>query len=242
MALLGTGRCCYLCRRQVRRFLPYRPGQAPSPVTRALEVIGSDTLNFECPACGCHDRERHLAMFFDRLGFWTRIAGADVLHFAPEARLAPRVEAAGPASYVQADLIASSPQMRSMDLTAMPLEDGSIDLLICNHVLEHVPDDRRAFSEVARVLRPGGRAVLQTPWSPILSLSFSDPSVTSEAMRHRLFGQEDHVRVYGLDLFTRIEEAGLVVHRHRHADTLADLDAAYYGVNPREELIVAEKR
>jgi SAM-dependent methyltransferase len=242
LAETGARHCCYLCKRRVRSFLPYRSGaRGRSPVAQALEVIGSDVDNFYCPRCGCHDRERHLAMYFDRLGYWRRVTGADVLHFAPEAHIVPKIVASRPRSYTRADLLAASGDVQRMDVTAIPLETASIDLLICNHVLEHVLDDARALAEIARVLRPRGVAVLQTPWSPVLSQSFSDPAIVSDALRARLFGQEDHVRVYGSDLFDRIAAAGLKVRRHRHSDLLHDLEPSYFGVNVSEELIVGEK-
>lgn len=241
-ALAGSSHRCYLCDRALRRFLPYRDGvRSLSPVTRALEVIGSDVENFACPACGCHDRERHLAMYFDRLDLWSRLRGATVLHFAPEGALSPRIAARNPASYLRADLVPATADVQRMDITRIPLADGSVDVVICNHVLEHIPDDRRALAELARVTRPGGIAVLQTPWSPLLDKMFSDPAVTSEELRNRLFGQEDHVRVYGHDLFRRIADAGFAVRRYSHEETLHGLDAVYFGVNAREDLVLATR-
>lgn len=231
---------CYLCRQQIKTFRSWRGGSSNMPaIHHALGIIGSDVDNFLCPACKCHDRERHLAMYFDRLGLWARFAGATVLHVAPEANLVPRIVAAKPAEYIRADMMPASPEIRQMDITRIPLPDAGVDVVICNHVLEHIPDDRRALSELARVSRPGAIAILQTPWSPLLNDMFCDPTVTRDELRLRLFGQEDHVRVYGHDLFRRIEEAGFRVERHSHTATLSDFDPARYGVNVEEDLVLA---
>lgn len=236
----GIRHDCYLCRQQVKEFRPWRGGNCNMPaIHHALGIIGSDVDNFLCPACKCHDRERHLVMYFDRLDLWSRFNGATVLHVAPEANLVPRIVAMKPAEYIRADMMPTSPEIRQMDITRIPLADASVDIVICNHVLEHIPDDRRALSELARVTRPGGFAILQTPWSPLLNDMLCDPTVTTDELRLRLFGQEDHVRVYGRDLFRRIEEAGFRVERRSHAATLPDLDPARYGVNADEDLILA---
>ena len=84
LAILGSAKLCYACNKRVGRFLPYRGGwKDVPPLIKVLDVIGSDVENFSCPRCGAHDRERHLLMYFDHAGMWKRIAGANVLHFAP---------------------------------------------------------------------------------------------------------------------------------------------------------------
>jgi ubiquinone/menaquinone biosynthesis C-methylase UbiE len=128
-----------------------------------------------------------------------------------------------------------------VDITAVDFPHEYFDLLIANHVLEHVPDDRRAMSEIFRVLKPGGRAVLQTPFSPVLAGSFQDAAIDTEADRLLFYGEVDHVRVYGRDLFTRLEEAGFGVATQRHADLFPPDAAAYHGVNPAEDLLLIVK-
>src|SRR5437773_10379950 len=104
-AILGSAKLCYACNKGVGRFLPYRGGwKDVPPLIKALDVIGSDVENYSCQRCGAHDRERHLLMYFDRAGMWKRIAGANVLHFAPERVLAARISNARPARYVRGDL------------------------------------------------------------------------------------------------------------------------------------------
>lgn len=238
---LGSSKSCYICKKTFRSFMPFRGGYASPPFVRELDVIGSDVENFSCPYCGCHDRERHLYMYLDKLNLWIRLTGSSVIHFAPEDKIAKRIMSQNPALYVKADLVPGSLDIEKIDITAIPKPNESFDLLICNHVLEHVPDDRRALSEIFRILKPGGYAILQTPYSSFLSNSFSDSSINTDALRLRYYGQEDHVRLYGRDLFARIEGSGLSVRVHTHAQWLSEFDASIYGVNPREDLILGVK-
>lgn len=238
---------CYLCRRKFARFFPYRGGrQAQSSFIRHVDLVGSDVDNFGCPFCKCNDRERHLFLYFDRLALWARFAGSSILHFAPERRLSERIVAAGPAKYVKADLYPADlfslyPDVERMDVTEIPYPDASFDFLICNHVLEHVLDDRQALSEIHRVLRTGGQAVLQTPFSTLLTKTIEDPGIRSEELRIIAYGQEDHVRLFGLDFLERIVESGLRLKPVRHSDVSTLDEASRYGMNSREDLILVEK-
>ncbi len=238
----GSKHLCYICNRTPRHFHPYRNGlQSVSPFVRELQIVGSDVENFSCPLCGCHDRERHLVMYFDRLSLWGKVKGGDVLHFAPERHFSTRIEHQRPATYIKADLSPSSSDIQEIDATRIPFGDEHFDVIICNHVLEHIPDDKKALSELFRVLRPGGFAVLQTPHSSLLENSFCDSSLNSDELKTRFYGQEDHVRVYGRDLFHRIRQAGFELCVKRHADILSDIEPSFYGVNARENLILATK-
>jgi glycosyltransferase involved in cell wall biosynthesis len=236
-----ASRRCYRCRALVPRFLPYRGGEKSiSPVMRALRVIGSDVENYMCPSCRCNDRLRHLMMYMDKLNIWSAVPGADLLHVSPECELEAMLSELSPASYRRIDLLPSRPGIEKMDLQALELRDESISIVICNHVLEHVSDAERALSEIARVLRPGGIAILQTPWSPILRKTL-DADVDSDAERELLFGQADHVRLFGLDLFDYIARSGMIPMRVRHDDVLSEYNCAEFGVNPHEEFLVAVK-
>ena len=239
---LGSGRECLLCGNRVGRFLPYRDGwRAAPPLMRALRVVGSDLDNYLCPACGCNDRERHLALYFRELGLFEKVRGSAVLHFAPEPRFGPLIAQAGPASYVRADLTPTAPGIERIDMLAIPYVEGRFDFVIANHVMEHVADDTKALSELCRVLRPGGLAILQTPFSNVLDHTISDPGVTARETRLQLYGQEDHVRLYGRDIFASFTAAGFVSRVVRHDQALPAVDAKRYGVNPDEPLFLFER-
>ena len=241
-AILGSAKLCYACNKRVGRFLPYRGGwKNVPPLIKVLDVIGSDVENFSCPRCGAHDRERHLLMYFDRAGMWKKIEGANVLHFAPERILAARISSARPARYVKADLFPAAAGVTREDITRLSFGDCTFGVVIANHVLEHVADDGAAMKEIFRVLEPGGLAVLQTPYSDKLTRTFEDEGIRDEEARLQAFGQEDHVRLYGRDLFSRLRSAGFVSKVLDHDAALKDYGESLYGVNRREPFICMER-
>jgi len=112
--------------------------------------------------------------------------------------------------YISADL--ESPiAMVKLDITNIPFKDDSFDAILCSHVLEHIADDRKAMHELFRVLKPRGWAILQSPVNQKSSRTFEDPSVVSPEDRERIFGQHDHVRIYGRDYTDRLQSAGFTV-------------------------------
>jgi SAM-dependent methyltransferase len=143
------------------------------------------------------------------------VPGAVVLHVAPERILGQRLRAIPGCEYHGGDLTAEFGPER-IDVTDLEFPDQSIDIMMCNHVLEHVPDDRKAMAEIHRVLKPGGWALLLVPdleGDEVADRTEEDPSVKDPAERLRRFGQEDHVRRYGWDYLDRLTEAGLEVDR-----------------------------
>lgn len=240
--LPGGRRACVLCGHKVWRYMPYRNGsRGVPPLMRALDGVGSDVDHFECPRCGAHDRERHLFLYMRASGLFDRMHGMRILHFAPERRLSPRIAAAMPSEYVRCDLFPTEPNVVKVDIEAMPFADAAFDLVIANHVLEHVDDERKAVREVARVLSPGGFAILQTPYSAKLETTWQDPGIDDPQARLQAFGQEDHVRLFGRDIFDRIAGSGLESHVRRHAELLADADPGIAGVNPAEPFFLFRK-
>lgn len=180
--------------------------------------VWGDT-NGLCPFCESQTRHRLLAMHLkaELAGTGPRIRA---LHFAPEycmsrfMRRQPRLE------YVTADLYEPGAMLK-LDITNIDLPDHSFDLILCSHVLEHIPDDRRAMRELRRVLKPGGVLLLQVPQNNSMATTYEDWSITSRDGRETAFGQWDHVRVYGADFADRLQEAGLDVTRVRLARDLS---------------------
>ena len=189
--LAGNEVACPCCGRTFRRFLAY--GDPPRASVR-------------CPVCG--SLERHRAI-------WLYLTGpsgvldrpCEVLDVAPAPFLGDLLARRPGVKYLSIDL-ASPVAMRQMDVTRLDLPDATYDLVLCSHVLEHVPDDRAAMRELLRVLRPGGMAILQTPWAPDESATDEDATIADAHERERRFGQADHVRRYGRDLLERLAEAG----------------------------------
>lgn len=236
---------CCICKASVGMFLPYTPsGLRPfrePPLMSALELVGSELRRFSCPRCLSHDRERHMFLYLKATGMLERLSDLRILHMAPERNLAPIIARKGPTRYVKGDLFPSTSDIERIDLERIPYPDESFDLVIANHVLEHVADDRAALGEIARVLAAGGRAILQTPFSPVLERTFEDPGVCTPRARLQAFGQEDHVRLYGRDIFQRFASAGLTDRSIRHTEILAGTDANRFGVNVREPFFLFEK-
>ncbi|MGS0997841.1 class I SAM-dependent methyltransferase [Rhodanobacter sp. UC4451_H18] len=233
--LPGGSRRCVMCGHHVWRFMPYMRGSIDTlGLMLAMDVVGSNPDQFECPRCGAHDRERHLLMYLERAGLLADIHQKSVLHFAPEKRLARRIAAIAPARYVLCDLYPNAPDVQRVDMLSMPFDDKTFDLVIANHVLEHVDDDLKALTEIYRVLKPGGHAILQTPYSVKLHHTWQDAGVDTDAARLQAYGQADHVRLFGRDIFTRFTSAGLVSCVQRHDDVLPGVDEALLGINPKE--------
>ena len=166
-----------------------------------------------CPACQSRVRHRLLVAAFqysDRFSWKGLVEGRRVLHVAPERALG-RLLRRHAAHYVTADAMAPRVDLR-VDLGAMPqVADGSFDLVLVCDVLEHVPDDHAALLEVRRVLSPGGWAVFTVPQQDDLPSTREGTPGMSPAERRRVFGQDDHVRIYGDDFATRVERAGFRV-------------------------------
>jgi SAM-dependent methyltransferase len=188
----GGKYCCPCCGGRFRKLLSFG-----SPRVRE---------NVICPGCGSNDRHRLLWMYLkEKTDFFT--ADNRVLHFAPEDFLQERFASLPNLDYRSADL-RSPLAMDQVDITALPYKDGAFDVILCCHVLEHVPDDRGAMREIHRVLRPGGWAILQVPFQSKREWTYEDPTITGPAERRRAFGQEDHLRIYGQDYSARLGDAG----------------------------------
>jgi SAM-dependent methyltransferase len=201
-------------------------------------VIGSDIENFECPACGCHDRERHLFLYLQASGLLKGVSGARVLHFAPEQHLQRLISRAAPSEYVLGDLYPMRAEVQRIDLMDIDAPDESFDLVIANHVLEHVNDDARSLREIFRVLRPNGRAILQTPYASLLPSKLEDLNIQSEKARLQAYGQEDHCRLYGADFPEFVASFGFVPMTASHASLLGEVNARRMGVNPQEPFLL----
>lgn len=232
---------CVICERKVLAFLPYKGGTANAPaVSFSADIIGSDLDNFSCPRCGSTDRERHLLLYLRQLGLLEQLHGARILHFAPERKLSELIRAQQPAQYLRGDLFPTQADIVRLDMEAIDAADASFDIVIANHVLEHVSDDLRALSELHRVLVPGGRAILQTPYAAG-NAQTQQGQASDASTRLALYGQEDHVRLFGNDIFERFASVGFKPEVADHPAVLAHIDAGIYGVNQREPCMLFRK-
>jgi len=163
----------------------------------------------------CRSQVRHRLMVaalnrIEGLTYADLVDGKRVLHFSPEQQTTPLIKPRA-ASYRTADFSRDDVDEK-LDLTDMPsVSDGSVDLLIAADVLEHVPDHLKGMREIFRVLSPGGYAILTVPQQDHLAKTWGDPSVTDPRERERIFGQEDHVRIFGDDMPDLLRSAGFEV-------------------------------
>jgi len=133
-----------------------------------------------------------------------------VLHFAPEQCFLKRFRNLKNIDYTTTDLLSPIADVKA-DICNLPFEANSYDIIFCNHVLEHIPDDTKAMEELYRVLKPGGMGVFQIPQDLSRATTFEDDSITDKAERAKIFGQYDHVRVYGQDYFDKLRSIGFKV-------------------------------
>jgi SAM-dependent methyltransferase len=180
-------------------------------------------------------------MFLDKLGMWPEFENAVILHIAPERNLPTQIRKMKPNTYIVGDLSPADHEIIKLDVTSMKFPSNHFDFVICNHVLEHVADDTKAMREIFRVLQPGGRAILQTPFSRVLINTFEDPSIDSDELRLKFYGETCHYRVYGSDLFDKLEGAGFKLDIVKSDKYFSRHDCDYYGVNYEEDLILVRK-
>ena len=164
-----------------------------------------------------------------------------VLHVAPEDCLQPSLSKLENLDYVSGDMSSKSAMVR-MDITDIQFPDNSFDVILCSHVLEHVGDDGRAMRELRRILKPSGWAILQVPVDVSRERTFEDPRVTDSAERERLFGQWDHVRMYGRDYPRRLADAGFDVQAEAYVAQLGPDVVRVYGLDASENVYVCRKR
>lgn len=206
------------------------------------QIIGAGKRNAGCPKCGSIDRFR---LVYSYLKYEAKIFNTpqkSILHFAPELLLAEKMQHVHFKEYVQADFFAEgqhcnySNEVQCIDVQDIPYKSEYFDLILCNHVLEHVPDDKKAMCELYRILKKDGSAILQVPISPILNKTIEDPSIIDEEQRIKLFGQKDHIRLYGTDYTSRLNSCGFIVQQLKLAQKYPK-----FGLNPKKILFICKK-
>ncbi len=133
-----------------------------------------------------------------------------VLHFAPEQAFYQRFKKMKNLDYITTDLHSPLADVKT-DITDLPFADDEFDVIFCNHVLEHITDDQKAILELYRVMKPCGWGIFQVPLDENRAETFQDDSITDPKNRTRIFGQYDHVRVYGRDYFDKLKAVGFRV-------------------------------
>jgi SAM-dependent methyltransferase len=205
--------------------LPYIGLRFQCPVCRwrfrkLLDYGVENRAHARCPRCFSLERHRMIFIFLKRRTVFFK-APLEVLHFAPEYVYKAIFEGLPNLQYVTADLYDKN-VMYTMDITDIKFPDQQFDVILCNHVLEHVEDDQKAMRELYRVLKPGGWAILVSPVDKGREATYEDPGITDPQERLKHFGQDNHVRIYGRDYVDRLRAAGFQVEVIDYALELRD--------------------
>ncbi len=209
-------RFCPICQMYTDRFRPFGAKKRPDA---------------KCPNCGSLERHRLAWCYFQDKTNLLDGKPKSLLHIAPLRLLGKLMAAIPNLDYLSAD-IDSPLAMVKIDLTDIQYPEYSFDVIMCCHALQQIEEDHKAMAEMFRVLKPNGWASVQVPIFG--TTTFEDPSVTTPEDRLKVFGQEDHVRKYGLDIKGRLEEAGFKVKHERYARELDKEKCAHYGIRDQD--------
>ncbi|MCL5247108.1 class I SAM-dependent methyltransferase [Cellulophaga sp. 20_2_10] len=163
-----------------------------------------------------------------------------VLHFAPEQAFYKRFRKMNNLDYTTTDLESPLADVKA-DICDLPFKDNTYDVIFCNHVLEHIPDDTKAMQEMYRILKPGGWGIFQIPQELDRKTTFEDDTITDRKERARIFGQYDHVRIYGRDYFNKLRSIGFTVQEVDYTATLPKEDVLKYCLAKGEIIPVVKK-
>lgn len=208
-----------------RTFLPYGyEKQRPN-------ILSPSTLSLERHRLLWLYLKNETNFFIDKL---------KVLHFAPEQCFLKRFKELKNLDYTTTDLLSPIADVKA-DICNLPFDDNSYDVILCNHVLEHIPDDTKAMKELYRVMKPGGYGIFQIPQDLNRTKTFEDDSITDKAERARIFGQYDHVRIYGLDFFDKLKTIGFKVDEVDYTAELTTAEVDKYRLAKGEIIPVVHK-
>lgn len=209
-----------------RKFFPYGYGKTLRP-------------NALCPGTLSLERHRLLWLYLERE---TRFLneGLKVLHVAPEQVFYQKFKRFQHWDYTTIDLYSPLADVVA-DICDLPFQDDQYDLIFCNHVLEHIPDDLQAMAELYRVLKKGGTLIAQVPLEEERSKTFEDDSITNTDERSRVFGQYDHVRVYGHDFYQRLKSVGFSAEGVFFQSQLTTEEIGRYALPENEKIPVMRK-
>jgi ubiquinone/menaquinone biosynthesis C-methylase UbiE len=208
-----------------RKFLPYGYGK------QRENALSPGTLSLE--------RHRQMWLYLqNETDFFTK--NYKVLHIAPEQEFLRKFKKMKNLDYTSADLFSPIVDVKA-DILDLPFEDESFDVIFCNHVLEHIEDDRKAMSELYRVMKKGGWGILQVPMKNSLEKTYEDFTITDPKERQKHFGQYDHVRWYGMDYFDRLKSVGFDAEANFYSQKFSDADIKKFGLNRNEILPIVRK-
>lgn len=222
LAYMGRGVECPICGSRYRKFMPY-----------GYAVQRDNAL---CPWCLALERHRLMWLylqnetdFFDSKS--ENFENRKILHVAPEYCFIKRFEKLYGENYVTADIESPLAKVK-MDIQNIPFADESFDIVFCNHILEHVENDRLAMSEMFRIMRPGGWGIMLSPVNFSRETTYEDASITDPGQRELHFGQKDHLRDYGCDYAARLADVGFDVEEINYVRYFSPEEVRLYALRP----------
>lgn len=208
-----------------KTFLPYGYNQQRN------NVLSPSTLSLE--------RHRLLWLYLkNETNFFSE--NLKVLHFAPEQAFFKQFKKLKNLNYITTDLNSPLADIKA-DICNLPFKDNEFDVILCNHVLEHIPDDKKAMQELYRVLKVGGTGIFQIPQDLNREVTFEDNTITDRKERNKIFGQYDHVRVYGRDYFDKLRSVGFKVEEVAYTSRFSDENITKYCLSKGEIIPVCYK-
>lgn len=224
---------CSICDAQFNQFAPFG-----TPKRK----------NAQCYNCGSLERHRLIWKYLEaKTNLLNSNKTLRLLHFAPEAFFYKKFSVHPQIEYYPCDLFPEyynfngGAEIKKTDITNIHFEDNYFDVILCSHVLEHIPDDRRAMSELYRVIKKGGWGILQVPIDYSREKTYEDFSLTTPQERQFAFGQTDHVRWYGKDYKDRLAEANFSVIEDDFASTFSREEIFRYGLIDSELIYYCKK-
>jgi len=241
---IGNRYECPFCGNTFRKFLP--GGENLSFFKDRVIIGGGRRTNMLCPQCHSTDRDRLIYCYLTSNQLLSK-QNYTLLHIAPEFPLKKYFKNFTNIAYYCGDKFESGydgfyydNETMSLDLTYLSFSDSSFDIIICNHVLEHISDESKALNEIYRVLKPDGWAILQVPIASGLMQTIEQPTDSSKK-REIIYGQHDHVRLYGLDYSSRLKAHGFKVVEWNSEKQYNPMQIKRFALNSAEKVYIVSK-
>ncbi len=231
-AFSGNTVYCPCCEKGFHTFLPKKG------------IGGIYRHNSICLNCNSLERDRLLILFLRKKTnlFKDKI---HLLHVSPERSLFNLLNRQPNITYNPVDKFEDGYEYPKsteyMDITEITKKNNTYDAIICSNVLEHVPDDKKAMSELYRVLKPGGWAIIQVPIDYNREQTYEDLSITDRKAREKAFGWPDHVRWYGKDYFQKLRDTNFQVEIQKYASEFSEEELFKYGIIPNDSIFLCKK-
>ncbi len=216
---------CPICNIKLKKFFPYG------------RIIRDNAL---CPNCLSLERHRLIYLYLknETIFFNKKL---NVLHIAPENCFISIFKSSKNINYTSADLFSPLADIK-MDIQKMPFKNNTFDVVLCNHVLEHVDDDIKALKEIIRVMKNGGFSILQVPfYYPLPNNTLEDKTIIKSSEREKAYGQSDHLRKYGKDYKKRLSSVGFKVDENKYINRLSEEEQNKYGLSKNEIIYIGIK-